>query len=124
MKPNELVSAAEKILSTTLPKEFEFIEGVKDVIVINPGDSFYNGLKLKIILKKDWVAKNFLKDAMEYIQDDFENDGYSHLSPFTAHTYSDEKIDPSEVDSYIHNILSFLGLRTDIMNITTSYIIE
>lgn len=124
MEINELRSAAYKILNSTLPTEFDFIESVKDVVLIVPENFFYVTLKLKIVLKRDWVSKNFLKDAMEYVNDDFEEDGYSLLSPFTAHAYSDKKIDPSKVEIYIHNILSFLGLKTDISNIITSYIIE
>ena len=124
MEINELRSAAYKILNSTLPTEFDFIERVKDVVLVGGENYFYITLKLKIVLKRDWVVKNFSKDAMEYVNDDFEEDGYSLLSPFTVQAYSDEKIDTSKVDLYIHNILSFLGLKTDVSNIITSYIIE
>ena len=124
MEINELRSAAYKILNSTLPTEFDFIERVKDVVLVGGENYFYITLKLKIVLKRDWVQKNFLKDAMEYVNNDFEEDGYSLLSPFTVQAYSNEKIDTSKVDLYIHNILSFLGLKTDVSNIITSYIIE
>lgn len=124
MEINELRSAAYKILNSTLPTEFDFIERVKDVVLVGGENYFYITLKLKIVLKRDWVQENFLKDAMEYVNNDFEEDGYCLLSPFTVQAYSNEKIDTSKVDLYIHNILSFLGLKTDVSNIITSYIIE
>lgn len=114
--------AITKILKSTLPLEFEFIESIKDVYTF--AGSFYNNLKFKIILKKDWVEKNFSKDSMEYVNDDFEIDGYSLLSPFTAEEYSNEKINTMDVERYAIRVISFLGVNTNKMSITISYIIE
>lgn len=122
MTQTELENAATKILNTTLPKQFEFIEGVKDVILLNV--SFLFTLKLKIVLNKNWVEKNFSKNDLAYIQDDFESDGYSLLSPYTVKVYSDEKIDIDKVDSYIYSIISFLGIGRTVNNLIVSYIVE
>lgn len=120
MNDEELKNDVKKILNKTLPKEFEFIEGVKDLHFTS--GTYSSIFKIKIILNKDWVESNFDSEALEYISQDLENFGHSLLSPFTLYIYSAREIDTDKVDEYIHTVLTFLGNTPDIF--ATSYIVE
>jgi hypothetical protein len=123
MTEKEIAESISKVLNTILPKKFDFIERIKDVKVIE--SSFYDYLKFKIVLKKDWVEKNFTKDSMEYINDDFEIDGYSLLGDFTVGLYSNGKIKHEDVLYFAINVIKMLGtLRTSDIRIDAVYIIE
>lgn len=123
MTEKEIAESISKVLNTILPKKFDFIERIKDVKVTE--SSFYDYLKFKIVLKKDWVEKNFTKDSMEYINDDFEIDGYSLLGDFTVGLYSNGKIKHEDVLYFAINVIKMLGtLRTSDIRIDAVYIIE
>lgn len=123
MEINALQSAAYKILNSTLPIEFEFIERVKDVHFTS-GTYHTQTLKIKIILNKDWAENNFDNDALKYVSDDLENFGHSLLSPFAMSMFSKKEIETEKVDEYIETILTFLGINPDELHIQTTYIIE
>lgn len=123
MEINALQSAAYKILNSTLPIEFDFIERVKDVHFTS-GTYHTQTLKIKIILSKDWAENNFDNDALKYVSDDLENFGHSLLSPFAMSMFSKKEIETEKVDEYIETILTFLGINPDELHIQTTYIIE
>jgi len=116
------ISAVTKILNATLPIQFEFIDGVKDIVLFY--NKLHGSLKFKIILNKQWVEQNFISDAMEWINDGIETDGHSHLSPFAANTYSNGLIDTEKIEFISSNVIKFLGLKSSIFNIVISYIVE
>lgn len=121
MKNHHQKSSVEKILNSTLPKEYDFIDGVEGVKLT--GEGFYSSLKFKIILNNKWVEENFVEEAKDYIKDDFENDGYALLSPFSVEVYSDKLIDNNNIVNYVSKIIGFLGLAIRIEP-TISYIIR
>lgn len=123
MYDEQLKNDVKKILNTTLPKEFEFIEGVKDVHFTS-GTYHAKTLKIKIILSKDWAENNFDNDALKYVSDDLENFGHSLLSPFAMSMFSKEEIETEKIDEYIETILTFLGINPNELHIQTTYIIE
>lgn len=119
----EIAQSISKVLNTMLPKKFDFIKSIEDVIVTE--SSFYDFLKFKIVLKNDWVKENFAKDAMEYINDDFEADGYSLLGDFTVNHYSEGKINHDDIMYFSINLVRMLGvLKTSDIRMNVVYIIK
>ena len=110
------------VLNKSLPKKFEFIDGVKDVLFVN--NEFITQLKIKIILNKFWVSKNFSAEALQMVEQDYEK--YSHvlLSPFVMEVYSNDKVDVNEVESYIETIMDFCGIKKPQCDLSTSYYID
>lgn len=112
-----------KVLNTLMPKEFPFIERVKDVIAT--GDEFNRYVKFKVILNKDWISKNFPKDSLDYLGEEYEELGEVWLSPYSLQELSYEQIKSRELDEFINTILTMIGFGGRSVNrFNVSYVIE
>lgn len=119
---NHEVEQLTKVLSSTLSKEFDFVENIKDVKWIER--AFYQELKLKIVIDKRWAAENFSRESLEYIEQDYQSSGYAHIGPFffTTCVYDDDINE--KVIFVILQVMSFFGHKLKEDEVTLSYIIE
>jgi hypothetical protein len=113
----------KKALSVLMPREFPFVDGVKNVIAT--GNEFNRSVKFKVILNKDWITKNFPKDSLDYLGEEYEEWGEVLLSPYSLEEMSGGKIRSKTLDEFIETILTMLGFGgRALSSFNISYIIE
>lgn len=119
-------SSILKLLNSSLPEEFPFVDKVENVILsLHPPK--VNILKLRILLDKQWVVENFDKDSLEMVNYEYELYGRAWLTPFVLYSASDVDVysENNGLEEYIRSVLSFSGLeKVECTIINLSFLID